>query len=484
MAGESAGNAYSKIFKSMMDSKGIAKALKDSGTGIQMNFTDGKGEFGGLDKMFKQLEKLKGLSTEARLPILSDMFGNDAETIQALNLLIDKGQSGYNEVVAKMQKQAALQTRVNAQLGTLKNLRDAAGGTFTSMLALFGEQLAPQFKMLITGFTNITENVTAWAQKNPVLANTIAKVVAGGVLLVGGISAIALGLVTILGPLAMLRMSLGVLGGGFGIITGLFKMFLMPIKILGTSLLWLGKIFLTVSRFMMANPIILAITLIATAAFLIYKYWTPISGFFVGIWNTVKTAFNGGIKGVSALIINWSPIGLFYAAFSKVLSWFGVDLPAKFTGFGAMILTGLKNGFLSKIGEVKTALSSAVTGVIEKARNLLGIHSPSRVFMGIGDYTMQGMALGISQNHNLPVRATQQATQNVIGTGTTAKVTPVTPIRAQRGGSYISNDTIQITIKAEHGQPVRETARALRAEMVRLQQEERDARRRFLTDTE
>ncbi|MFL9490132.1 phage tail tape measure protein [Acinetobacter baumannii] len=484
MAGEAAGNAYSKIFKSMMDSKGIAKALKDSGTGIQMNFTDGKGEFGGLDKMFKQLEKLKGLSTEARLPILSDMFGNDAETIQALNLLIDKGQAGYNEVVAKMQKQAALQTRVNAQLGTLKNLKDAAGGTFTSMLALFGEQLAPQFKMLITGFTNITENVTAWAQKNPVLANTIAKVVAGGVLLVGGISAIALGLVTILGPIAMLRMSLGVLGGGFGIITGLFKMFLMPIKILGTSLLWLGKIFLTVSRFMMANPIILAITLIATAAFLIYKYWTPISGFFVGIWNTVKTAFNGGIKGVSALIINWSPIGLFYAAFAKVLSWFGVDLPSKFTGFGAMILTCLKNGIMSKIGEVKTALSGAVTGVIEKARNLLGIHSPSRVFMGIGDYTMQGLSLGISQNQNLPVKATQQATQNVIGTGTTAKVTPVTPIQAQRGGSFISNDTIQITIKAEHGQPVRETARALRAEMLRLQQEERDARRRFLTDTE
>ncbi|MFX4790246.1 phage tail tape measure protein, partial [Acinetobacter baumannii] len=86
-----------------------------------------------------------------------------------------------------------------------------------------------------------------------------------------------------------------------------------------------------------------------------------------------------------------------------------------------------KNGIMSKIGEVKTALSGAVTGVIEKARNLLGIHSPSRVFMGIGDYTMQGMALGISQNHNLPVKATQQATQNVIGTGTTAKVTPVTP---------------------------------------------------------
>ncbi|HHP0322883.1 phage tail tape measure protein [Acinetobacter baumannii] len=535
MAGEAAGNAYSKIFKSMMDTKGIAKALKDSGTGIQMNFTDGKGEFGGLPKMFKQLEKLKGLSTEKRLPILSDMFGNDAETIQALNLLIDKGQTGYNEVVAKMQKQADLQTRVNAQLSTLKNLKDAASGTFTSMLALFGEQLAPQFKMLITGFTNVTENVTTWAQKNPELANTIAKVVAGGILLVGGLSALSLGLITVFGPMMLVTKGIGMIGGGFGLLAGGFlklftlakfagtgllwigrallfagqqaliamgRLYLLAIRgigmlaqgiimgavrgasLLGQSLLFLGRTALIAGRFMLANPIILVAMAIAGAAYLIYKNWEPIKGFFVGIWNTVKTAFNGGITGVSALIINWSPIGLFYAAFAKVLSWFGVDLPAKFTGFGAMILTGLKNGIMSKIGEVKAALSGAVTGVIDKARNILGIHSPSRVFMGIGDYTMQGMALGISQNHNLPVRATQQATQNVIGTGTTAKVTPVTPIRAQRGGSYISNDTIQITIKAEHGQPVRETARALRAEMVRLQQEERDARRRFLTDTE
>ncbi|MDV4247218.1 phage tail tape measure protein [Acinetobacter baumannii] len=535
MAGEAAGNAYSKIFKSMMDSKGIAKALKDSGTGIQMNFTDGKGEFGGLDKMFKQLEKLKGLSTEARLPILSDMFGNDNETIQALNIMIDKGQAGYNEVVAKMQKQADLQTRVNAQLSTLKNLKDAAGGTFTSMLALFGAQLAPQFKVLITGFTNVTESVTTWAHNNPELANTIAKVVAGGILLVGGLSALSLGLITVFGPMMLVTKGIGMIGGGFGLLAGGFlklftlakfagtgllwigrallfagqqaliamgRLYLLAIRgigmlaqgiimgavrgasLLGQSLLFLGRTALIAGRFMLANPIILVAMAIAGAAYLIYKNWEPIKGFFVGIWNTVKTAFNGGITGVSALIINWSPIGLFYAAFAKVLSWFGVDLPAKFTGFGAMILTGLKNGIMSKIGEVKAALSGAVTGVIDKARNILGIHSPSRVFMGIGDYTMQGMALGISQNRNLPVRATQQATQNVIGTGTTAKVTPVTPIRAQRGGSYISNDTIQITIKAEHGQPVRETARALRAEMVRLQQEERDARRRFLTDTE
>src|SRR5690606_2626019 len=92
------------------------------------------------------------------------------------------------------------------------------------------------------------------------------------------------------------------------------------------------------SMALLTNPITWIVLAIAGAAFLIYKNWAPIAGFFTGIWSTIRTAFNGGITGISALIMNWSPIGLFYMAFAKVLSWFGVDLPAKFTGFGAMIL--------------------------------------------------------------------------------------------------------------------------------------------------
>ena len=144
MAGEAAGNAYSKIFKAMMDTSNITKSLK--GTKMSMNFTNGKGEFGGMDNMFKQLAQLKGLSTEARLPILSDMFGNDSETIQALNLLIDKGQAGYNETIQKMKSQADLQQRVNAQLGTLKNLWDAATGTFTNAMVTLGQSIEPELK--------------------------------------------------------------------------------------------------------------------------------------------------------------------------------------------------------------------------------------------------------------------------------------------------------------------------------------------------
>lgn len=456
MAGESAGNAFSKIFKSMMDTDGIKKALKDSKTGLTMNFTDGKGEFGGLDNMYKQLEKLKGLSTEKRLPILGDMFGNDAETIQALNLLIDKGKAGYDEVVAKMQAQADLQTRVNAQLSTLKNLKDAAGGTFTSLLALFGEQLAPQFKTMIEGFTSITEKVTSWAQANPGLASTIARIVAGGALLVGGLSALSIGLVAIFGPMMMVAK-------GFGVVALAAK---------------------GMSMALLTNPITWIVLAIAGAALLIYKNWAPISAFFVGIWNTIKTAFNGGIKGISALIINWSPIGLFYSAFAKVLSWFGVDLPAKFTGFGAMILEGLKNGILSKVNAVKDAITGAVSGVIDKARGILGIHSPSRVFMGIGGYTMQGMANGIANANGLPIAATSTATQGVVNTA--AQTKPVKPINVGRNNprSYISQDTIEVHIHVKDGSVIKGTAEAMRQELQRVAEEQQMKKRKFLTDTE
>jgi TP901 family phage tail tape measure protein len=59
------------------------------------------------------------------------------------------------------------------------------------------------------------------------------------------------------------------------------------LRFVGTSLLWVG-------RALLLNPIGLAVTAIAAiaaSAFLIYKYWEPIKGFFVGVWDSVKSTF-------------------------------------------------------------------------------------------------------------------------------------------------------------------------------------------------
>lgn len=442
VAGESATKSQKAAFKELgLDSGQVAKDMQSNAEATTLKIIKAISK---LDK-YKQAATLKELFGSESLGSIAPLLTNMEALEKNLGMVGD--QSKYAGSMEAEYAARAATTANNIQLS--KNAMAALGITI-------GNVLLPQVNTMLGKFTSVMNIVQNWTARNPTLASTLVRVAVGAIAIIGGLSALSIGLIAIFGPMM-------IVAKGLGIITTAARL---------------------MSLALLTNPITWIVLGIAAAALILYKNWTPISGFFVGVWNTIKTAFNGGIKGVSALVINWSPIGLFYSAFAKVMSWFGIDLPARFTGFGSMILTGLKNGILSKVGEVKDALTGAVEGVIEKARTILGIHSPSRVFMGIGDYTMQGMALGISKNYNLPIKATQQATRNVITTGTTAKATPVTPISANRGGSFISNDTIHITIKAEHGQPVRETAKAIREEMQRIEQERTDARRRFLTDSE
>jgi hypothetical protein len=62
---------------------------------------------------------------------------------------------------------------------------------------------------------------------------------------------------------------------------------------------------------------------------------------------------------------------------------------------GTQIMLGLANGITSAAGLPLQAITSAVSGAIAGAKNLLGIHSPSKVFAEIGGYTAEGFADGV-----------------------------------------------------------------------------------------
>lgn len=206
-----------------------------------------------------------------------------------------------------------------------------------------------------------------------------------------------------LGPLAS-RLATGagrlarVLGGGL----------LRGLMVAGRAILFIG-------RALMMNPIGLLITGIAIAAYLIYRYWEPISGWFKARWEEIKTAFSGGIGGVCELIINWSPLGLFYKAFAGVLSWFDIDLPKNFTDFGKNIIDGLTKGIKDKWKSVKDTFKDLTDGIKGFFTGEVRIQSPSRVFMGYGGYIVEGLQLGIN---NTAWKA-QQATK-----GLAAKIMP------------------------------------------------------------
>ncbi len=122
-------------------------------------------------------------------------------------------------------------------------------------------------------------------------------------------------------------------------------------------------------------------------------------------WTQIKIAFDGGLLGILGLILNWSPIGAFYSAFAAVLSWFGIELPAKFTEFGSNIISGLWNGLKAKFEEVKAWFSGVAGWFSSKFAIRNEIHSPSRLFRRFGGWMMQGLQMGIDGGASRPLNA-------------------------------------------------------------------------------
>ncbi|KRP97485.1 hypothetical protein TX25_06160 [Pseudomonas lactis] len=114
------------------------------------------------------------------------------------------------------------------------------------------------------------------------------------------------------------------------------------------------------------------------------------------VWNEIKAGFSGGLLGIAELILNFSPIDLFYNAFAGVMSYFGIELPGKFTEFGGMLVTGLVNGISNMAGSLKDSVVGIGSSVKGWFTETLGIQSPSRVFMGYGANISEGAALGIT----------------------------------------------------------------------------------------
>ncbi|WP_172587204.1 phage tail tape measure protein [Shewanella xiamenensis] len=434
MAGEASGNAYRKAFQLSMDTGKVGKAnniLADMG--IKLDFTDGKGEFAGLENMFSQLQKLGGLNTETRLSVLKQIYGDDAETLQVMNIMITKGIAGYRETAAKMEAQASLQLRVNEQLNTLTNLWDAATGTFTNALVNVGEAVAPELKELVKWLGEMAEGLGVWIKANPQLTATLFKAaMAVGALAVAG-GTLTLMLAGILGPLAMIKYSLSVLsikslpfmGGALSKLGGALKWIIGGLRALSLALL--------------TTPIgwmILGITALATAGYLLINHWDTVKAWMAGFWQSItsltgegiaaiKGYFNGlpepikavlsGIWDTMKTVFSWSPIGLIVNNFDDIVSFF-TGLPAKFSSLGEMTMDGLVKGITGKLTEVKESITNAASSAIGWFKDVLGIASPSKVFAVMGDQTMQGLTVGLNRSQQDPLNEVNKLSKQMAGT--------------------------------------------------------------------
>lgn len=127
------------------------------------------------------------------------------------------------------------------------------------------------------------------------------------------------------------------------------------------------------------------------------------------------------LAGVISTVIGW--VTQFASNATSAASQFASNLinglasiPGQVTSIGSNIIQGLVNGVTGAAGKLINAVKGAVGNAIEGAKNLLGIHSPSRVFREIGQYTMQGAALGVDDDADLLSKSTDNAMRGMIST--------------------------------------------------------------------
>lgn len=99
------------------------------------------------------------------------------------------------------------------------------------------------------------------------------------------------------------------------------------------------------------------------------------------------------------------------STFSNIGKWFGdrwnevknafSNAWQVFSDIGRNIWNGLRNG----IGNIANNMKNMFAGAVDNVKKFLGIHSPSRLFMGLGGFVGEGFAIGISDEQKTVMNA-------------------------------------------------------------------------------
>ncbi|MFX7011740.1 phage tail tape measure protein [Acinetobacter baumannii] len=260
-----------------------------------------KDQFAWMEKVLVPALNAKGITKEGDvIDAIGSVFSNRTASNLFAQMYMQRDQIHKN---AKLNEGAFNIDQLNTQAqGTTSGKELEARAKLNDAYLQFGQTILPIYTQALVMASNALQGFTGWMQQNPTLAKALGTgllLIAGGLVAIGGLLLIFSPLILSMLSLRLMMVTLGVQGSALSFV---FKMLTSPFKALGSSVMWLGRMLFAAGQLMRANPIILAVTLLATAAYFIYQNWAPIKSFFMDLWTGVKNAFNTGVSFIKGII--------------------------------------------------------------------------------------------------------------------------------------------------------------------------------------
>jgi len=487
LQGSMGGTALSSIMNRLASPpKAAEKALAQ----LQIRTADAHGNLRKMPDILKEIhDKTRHLGTAKKGGLFKAIAGEEA--VKGMAQLVEQAGNGELQklIVSLRESQGEAARTAKVMADNLKGDLTTLGSAWQDLGIELQDQQDGPLRSLIQSLTEVIRRVKSWAAEHPELTAAIVKtiaIIAGLAVVIGGLMMTVAGVMLPFVALRLMFLSLGIR---------------LPSLI---SLLWslgrkvlpfVGKALLLIGRALMLNPIGLAITAIAGAAYLLYENWDAVKLYFTDAWKEIKAGFNGGTTGILKTLINFSPVGLLYKAFAAVMKYLGIELPGRFTELGGMIIDGLVKGLKAGIGELKNVMGDIGDSTIGWFKEKLGINSPSRVFAELGVFTMAGLTQGLERHQRQPIGVLSVLTQRLsdatkaIGFMPDARSHSLTvdnrsPLKPPAPSIQDSHDTYQINIHPAPGMDTLAIGRAVRAEMMRVHYEKQARQRSRLADLE
>ena len=306
------------------------------------------------------LERIQKLPKEAQSGMLTDLFGSESvAAIAPMLTSLDQLKTNFDMVGDRSKYAGSMNKEFLSAIATSEGATGLAANGLSALNITMGQFLLPTVVKVSGLISSASAAMRGWAQEHPMLAKGI-------MIFMGAGSALL------------------ILLGGFALAFAALTAAAAPLGIA------LGPLLLIVA----------AIAAVAAAAYLIYDNWGAISAWFGGLWEDIKSVVSGAIGFMVDAFLNFTPLGLLIKAFMPALGYLrNLD----FAGFGRNLIDGLIRGITGRLAALKSTIVNAASSVANWFKQKLGIHSPSRVFAGLGGFVMAGLDQGLAANTSGPL---------------------------------------------------------------------------------